>query len=58
MEDLRRRKDEAVRKKMIPEWTNKGGAEGMDAPEKEEEALIIAPRITEADKANDVKYVF
>jgi hypothetical protein len=53
MEDLKRRKDEAVRKRVPEEWLTRSKLEGV----KDEEDLIVAPRITEADKANDVRYV-
>ena len=49
MEDLKRRKDEVVRKKIIPEWSSKTAVEGMeDEKDKDEEELVVAPRITEA----------
>jgi hypothetical protein len=53
MEDLKRRKDEAVRKRVPEEWLTRSKLEGVN----EEEELIVAPRITEADKANDVRYL-
>ena len=58
MEDLRERKDKAVRKKMPEEWFKKEGLEHVEDDgqgEKEEGDLEMAPRETEADIANDIK---
>lgn len=59
-EELKARKDSAVRKPLPVGWYKKIGMEHVEdfAPDKkDEEELVYAPRRTEADEANDVKYV-
>lgn len=51
MWDLQERKENAVRKDVPPDFYG----DSMDGPVKDQEEMIIAPRETEADKANDIK---
>lgn len=51
MWELQERKEDVVSKKLPPDWYG----DSMDGPMREQEEMIIAPRETEADKANDIK---